>query len=224
MPIANTVGWVALLATALGLAACSSETGSLVSCQSSTSCSASNEKPEQPGTPVKLALTQPDQTALSKLQSQLTPLQSATAESLWDAHRVPFESSLDYDPKSAKNLDAIQVSMGVTSAELDKLGAQGFLISKRTVFPNMAYGISAIYANDLPLYISIDPILDAVHAAYDSILKQIETSLLSGDLETVLQGARARNAAHTSDAQARKDLDFYFSVALSLLRGSAQTP
>lgn len=177
------------------------------------------------GSVVSLKLAASDQAQLTTLQDELRPLQEVTAASLLNARKLPFESALGYDPKTAKNLELIQATpLALSPAELDKLGEQGFAISTRTKFPNMAYGLKAIYAHDLPLYISIDPILDAVHIAYDEILKGIESMVLLPDLDAVLEGARTRNASQTSDAEVRKDLDFYFTAALALLRGRTVEP
>ncbi len=179
------------------------------------------DKPADPGTEVQLALPAASQAQLSKLEAELAPLSAATADSLLRDHGPTFETSLGYDPKTAQHLDLIQATpLALDDAELAKLGEQGFAISTRQKFPNMAYGLKSIYAYDLPVYISIDPILDAVHDAYDNILAAIETQVLFGDLTTLLEVARSRNKQHTADAQTRQDLDLYFSVALSLLKGA----
>jgi hypothetical protein len=174
---------------------------------------------------VTLALSATDQAALSALERRLAPLSAATSQSLLAAHSVQFQSELGYDPQAAAGLELIQSSaLALTPEELTTLGANGFAVSKAHLFPNMAYGLKTIYAHDLPLYISIDPILDAVHNAYDKLLSSLESSVLRSDLELVLKGALERNAAGTQGLEARKDLDLYFSVALSLLRGEPVAP
>jgi hypothetical protein len=159
------------------------------------------------------------------LDGKLAQLSSATSDSLLSAHPVPFQTDLGYDPSTAAGLELIQATgLSLTADELAKLSEHGFVISERQKFANMAMGLNTIYAHDLPLYISIDPILDAVHNAYDGMLKLIEADLLTRSLASVLDGARERNRMQTVDAEVRRDLDFYFSVALSLLRGQAVSP
>lgn len=221
-PLLPRVGIASLLVLSACSVGAANPSGS-ASCTSAGSCP--DERPSEPGKVVQLSLSASDQTALSELESKLAPLSGATADSLMAARPVKLEAELGYDPKTALNLELIQASpLALTQPELDKLGMQGFAISTRMKFPNMAYGLKTIYANDLPVYISVDPILEAVHAAYDAILKDVELFVLVSDLAEVLEGARARNAAMTQERQVKQDLDLYFSVALSLLQGKAVAP
>ena len=86
--------------------------------------------------------------------------------------------ALGYDPLTAANLSLIRGSqLGLTAAEEEVLARNGFVISDRQKFPTFAYGYASIYADDLPLFISADSILYAVHRSYDEMLKQLEISL-----------------------------------------------
>lgn len=181
------------------------------------------DRPTQPGEAV--TLTAPEHPELDALDAQLDALSDATADSVLRERAIPFATELGYDPRAAKNLDKIQASgLALQERDLEKLAQQGFAISTARAFPNMAYGLRSIYAEHLPVYISLDPILEAVHDSYDAILKAVEQSLLVGDLTTVLNVARARNAASAAPAQVRADLDFYLGVALSLLIDQAVQP
>jgi hypothetical protein len=174
---------------------------------------------------VEIAPSASARAALIELENKLAPLSDATADSLMASRPLQLTPELGYDPKAALNLDLIQASpLALTDTELDKLGSQGFAIVPRMTFPTMVYGLATIYAHDLPVYISIDSILETVHAAYDEMLSGIEWSVLHPDLRELLEGARTRNASHTQDHEVKKDLDLYFSVALSLLNGEAVAP
>jgi hypothetical protein len=182
--------------------------------------------PTEPGKAVILTLAAADQAALSELQSELAPLQGLTAAALSARHPITFESNLGYDPRTAKNLDLIQASAAaLNESELNKLGTQGFAISARQQFPNMAYGYKTIYGLDLPVYISLDSILDSVHQSYEDVLESLEQAWLIPDLRTLLTLARKNLAGGgVTDAQTRKDLDFYLGVALGLLDNKAPQP
>lgn len=213
-------------ALALGLAACGSSDGGppKPDCPAGTLNCRPPESPSAPGAVVKLSLSAADQAELDALEAELAPLSAATADSLLSEHSVTFSDDLGYDPKTAKGMELIQSTpLALDAAELDKLGEHGFAISKRQTFANMAYGLKTIYANDLPVYISLDAILDAVHGSYNAILKRVETEVLTRDLHTLLTSARTRNASAPA-AQTRKDLDFYFSVALGLLDAKPVAP
>jgi hypothetical protein len=189
------------LALALGLAgACGTSAApepidpGPTSCASARGC-VPDEKPRDPGTPVTLTLAASDQSVLEALSLQLEATSTLDAATLL-ARAPRFDDELGYDPTTALNLPLIQGSaLALDEAELGKLEANGFAISKRHAFPNMAYGYKTIYALDLPVYVSLDSILDAVHLSYDKILQTVELASLRADLQTLLRTARARLAS-----------------------------
>jgi Protein of unknown function (DUF3160) len=155
---------------------------------------------------------------LATLTAKLRALDGLTPRELLARHAIAFSDTLGYDPLTAKGMELIQASnLRLDAAEQSKLSTQGFVISKRSKFPTMADGLSAIYAADLPVYVSLDAILDAVHVSYDAILKGVEEAQLIADVRTMLGDARTRlrDAALAQDVAT--DLDVYFTVALSLL-------
>jgi|GEM_PF-6435064 len=140
----------------------------------------------------------------------------------------PFAPGLSYDAASAKNVSLIEGSvLGLTAAEKQALGTNGFVISDRQKFPTFTYGYKSIYAADLPLFVSADSILYAVHRSYDGILEDIEqyslistlTSLLNGMREALGAGAIAPLGTDTA-----KDVDLYLAVALGLLTKTSPAP
>lgn len=179
----------------------------------------------EPGTKTAPSLSAADQAQLSKLSTELKAVSALTGPELLAKRSVTFASALGYDPRAAKNLDLIQASaLRLDEAELAKLSAQGFVITPRNKFPNMINGYKTIYAEDLPVYISLDSILDAVHVSYDAILKSLEQSQLSKDLAALLTGALSKVGDPALPATTAKDLDVYFSVAISLLNDSVRAP
>ncbi|HMJ10853.1 MAG TPA: DUF3160 domain-containing protein, partial [Polyangiaceae bacterium] len=143
-------------------------------------------------------------------------------------YAVPFTSDLGYDPLTALRLDLIQQSsLALGSAEQSALSKNGFVISERRHFPSFVYGYATLYMEDLPLYISADSILYAVHESYDAMLASLETAALIPALDQLLdsmRGALARGAASALSADARAHTDVYLSVAKSLLAGQFAPP
>ena len=140
----------------------------------------------------------------------------------------PFAPGLSYDAGSAKNVSLIESSvLGLTAAEKQALGTNGFVISDRQKFPTFTYGYKSIYAADLPLFVSADSILYAVHRSYDGMLEDIEkysliptlTSLLNGMRDSLAAGAIAPLGTDTA-----KDVDLYLAVALGLLTKTSPAP
>jgi hypothetical protein len=179
---------------------------------------------EQPSH-VQLALSASDQSEQSRLTGEVAGLAGLTASDLAVRHPVTH-GSLGYDPSTATNLNLITAStLSPSAQELAVLGQQGFVISRSKEFPSFVYGYSAIYANDLPLFVSADSILDAVHRSYDSMLEQFETNMLISDLQTLLQQMRTNLAASSeATAQVRSDVDLYLAVPLALLTGQTVAP
>ena len=177
------------------------------------------------GTPVKVTTPPAIDAERAAVQRALSDVSSLTADDFRARYAVGHVASLGYDPKTAASLDRINAStVALSSAEMDALGKNGFVMSGAHYFPTFAYGYVMLYADHLPLYVSADSILDAVHRSYDSIFEQIEQTLLVSDLLQFLQGARRQLASAAAlDGTTRKDVDLYLAVALGLLTGTPAT-
>ncbi len=181
-----------------------------------------NERPED-AVEVELSLSAADQAEADDIAAELDETSSLTAEGLRGRYGLEH-SALSYDPGTAEHLDLIQASsLALNDAALEKLGENGFVISAAHEFPSFVYGYQTIYAEDLPVYVSADSILDAVHRSYDEILKQIELGSLSVELEALLGELRGRLSS-VEDKHVRADLDVYLTVADSLLAGEFRSP
>jgi hypothetical protein len=155
-----------------------------------------------------------------QLKSDLGDAQKTTAAQLQERYSLPLTDGIDYGASTAENLELLQASsMKLEPKELDVLNKQGFVISGRQSFPTFAYGYAAIYASDLPVYISADSIADALHRSYDQILSTLETRLLREELDTLLADLQATLRDQPS-SQTRADLDTYLAVAQGLLSGT----
>jgi hypothetical protein len=132
---------------------------------------------------------------------------------------------LGYEPSTALGLDTIQASaLSLNGNELDTLSKNGLVISKRLDFPSFAYGYKSIYLEDLPVYVSADSILEAVHRTFDSLLKQTEEVVLVGELTQMLSGMHSRLVGSSLDVDTAKDADLYLTLAESLLKGALVKP
>ncbi len=183
-----------------------------------------DETPTEPGNDVAVEPSAGAQQAFDSLSAALKSTADTSVDALLSKHAVEFRA-LEYSPSEAAHLDLIQASsMALSDAEMSVLEDNGFVISPRQAFPSFAYGYVSIYAEDLPLYVSADSILNAVHRSYDDVLKLIETNFLIDELDALLGELRAAVADGDLEQSTRQDLDFYLSVAHSLLQNSAQTP
>ncbi|WP_437686856.1 DUF3160 domain-containing protein [Sorangium sp. So ce176] len=192
-------------------------------------CSSGGQPGTEPPTPIEPAPLGPEQGAeLTALLGERDASADMTAEAFASKYAVGFTSSLPYAPADAEHLPLIQgSSLGLDDDELAKLSKNGFVISEKKTFPTFVYGYETIYALDLPIYVSADSILYAVHRSYDAILKAIELASLSPELATMLEEMRARLAGGAGSelgAEARADADLFTAVALALLTDAAVAP
>ncbi|HMA96924.1 MAG TPA: DUF3160 domain-containing protein, partial [Polyangiaceae bacterium] len=154
------------------------------------------------------------------LQQIIETSHAMDGAALTAAYPAPAIAALTYDPKTASGMELIQASpLALNANELSVLGANGLVISKRTEFPSFAYGYKSIYAADLPVYVSADSILEAVHRTFDTLLTQNEQLVLINELGAMLAGMRTRLVDATFEESAKKDVDLYLTVAASLLAG-----
>lgn len=161
------------------------------------------------------------------LTDELTRAQQLDAEALLTKHPYAALESLSYDPAQAEFLDRIQDSaLGLSESELTRLSEHGFVISTNQAFPTFVRGYAAIYSEHLPVYISADAILEAVHSSYDSILMSVEQQALIPALDRLLADMHAalpaRPLAVSDDVVT--GVDEYLAVARSLLGGAPVAP
>jgi hypothetical protein len=137
----------------------------------------------------------------------------------------PYRAKIDFDATSSASTALIQRSaLALDDDEMAVLARNGFVLSDRKAFPNFLMAYAEVYRNDLPVYVSADSILHALHKSYDAMLREVEDTVLAPLLETVLQDLRKRLAKHPGVTQSRKDLDLHLAVALSLLGDEPVAP
>lgn len=177
-----------------------------------------------PGTAVTLSVTPSVQATKSDLDAALSELGELDAAAFAEKTTVQFED-LSYDPGDALGLELIENSnLGLNASEMQQLEEKGFVISERNSFPSFTYGYASIYGDDLPLYVTADSILHALHRSYDNIVKEFEVHSLVPALEGLLDGMieTLKESDHSGDL--RKDLDIYLAAAQSLLTNDLVEP
>ncbi|WP_437911832.1 DUF3160 domain-containing protein [Sorangium sp. So ce302] len=201
----------------------------LVALAAGCSGEGSQPPPGTDGTQLPSTELGPEQQAeLTALLAERDASASMSAEDFAARYPVPFASGLSYAPADAAGLSLLQgTALALDEDELAKLSANGFVISSKKSFPTFVYGYESIYSLDLPLYVSADSILFAVHRSYDAILKAVELASLAPELGTMLKQMRARLASGAGaelGAEARADADLFTAVALALLDGAPVAP
>jgi hypothetical protein len=177
------------------------------------------------GTPVVITDPAARAQALAALRADIAsdrPADAAAFQSRWPTH---YRTSLPYDPLQAQGIDKLTASrLGVSDAERQAIARDGFVISGRQAFPTFFYGYKAIYADHLPLYVSVDSVMYAVHRSYDAALMSLEYGFLAPTLKKLLSdvhSALASGVGSDLSADVRADVDLYLTVARQLLGDTA---
>jgi len=179
-----------------------------------------------PGGPVSVSLQTAEYGALAQ---QLSDARALSAAQLRAQHAPSFGEGLGYSAVSATGLELIQASkLSLTASERARLGQTGFVILPRREYPSFPYAYTEIYSEDLPVFVSADMILEAVHRSYDSILQALEQTELTPRLDRLLSRLTDRLASAqfggADGAGLAADLDLYLTVGRRLLGGAEYAP
>jgi len=142
-------------------------------------------------------------------------------------------AKLPFSPARAEFYDRVAKALKLGAAARAQLEKSGVALVTDPRNFSMAAAYYELYTKDLPLLVTTDSILDAMHRSFDSVLADLEESVLREALERALrkvQMALPDIAKGTPELiEACKDLDLYLTVALNLLeadpdRGRLLTP
>lgn len=177
-------------------------------------------EPVDPTEPGVIVPTNPENPDHNEVKALLDVSQNWTVDDFMDAYSPAFNNTLTYEPADALFLDLIdQSSFALSPEEKTRLSNDGFVRTDQQ-FPTFTYGYGTIYLEDLPVFVSADSILFAMHRSYDAILKGIEMTELLPALVDLIDAMRARlleGRAAGFSAEQITDLDLYLAVAGTLL-------
>lgn len=151
--------------------------------------------------------------------------ENLNAEQLEDMHRAGlFNDGAPTSFAQSEFSNEIDAVYKLTDYEKSLIDRNGFMVTERTPFPSFGTAFHNIYIKDLPVFVSSDAILHAVHKSYDMILMDVEGSLLVPSMQEVLEKSRnelqnlaTRYAGQQDVLRSLDDLDVYLAVAARLL-------
>jgi hypothetical protein len=142
-----------------------------------------------------------------------------------------FARSVPGSTVEPRMLSLINAKYALTGGEKALLGENGFVVTERIPPGSFGQAYLDIYRADLPLYISTDAILHALHMSYDELLKQTEEEYLVPKLKMALSSLAGtlswleqKYAGHPAMKPSLQDLDLYLAVAQRLLMGTGPAP
>jgi len=169
---------------------------------------------------------------LDAYKSYLASHQDMTVAEVLKEYPAPlFQSRIPGPLLGVRYLDSVIIKYKLTQAEQSMLARNGFVVSERLSFKgldnNFGMAFSDIWHKDLPVFITSDAILHAVHMSYDEILKMTEMNYLIPRLSKLLEQLHtkslpAMDAKYGSDPAMLPmlyDVDAYLTVARKLLTG-----
>ncbi|MBA4063699.1 MAG: hypothetical protein C0501_08300 [Isosphaera sp.] len=133
-----------------------------------------------------------------------------------------YRDGLSFDPTQARHFDTLNKKFQLTADELALFKKQGLVsldLGRRYSFAAAYY---QIYADDLPVLVTTDSIMHALHKSYDEILMDLEMGVFAPTITQLLAKMHdelGRRPADKAEAEAR-DVDLYLTVARNLLAGA----
>jgi len=135
--------------------------------------------------------------------------------------------SVNITTEQSEFLNQIIQLYSLTQAEADLLVKNNFVVSERLSFNTFGQALHDVYGKDLPVFLTTDAVLHALHMSYDRILMDLEIALLEPNLKEILAGLYtayptllAKYSGNEELQQALSDVDLYITVARSLLEES----
>lgn len=126
-------------------------------------------------------------------------------------------------PNNVEFFDEVKKTYNLTNDEILLLEKHGFVISERLSQDNIWDVLRNVYKNDLPVFISSDMILHALHMSYDAILRTTEQRIIYSMLDEALLEMH-NELSELKKIQAPNylteninDVDIYITVARKLL-------
>ena len=131
---------------------------------------------------------------------------------------LPTIDALSYEPGKAVGLDEIAKAYPLSTAQRETLDHLGFVALTNTAAPTFGIGYHEIYDADLPVLITTDSVLHAMHRSLDRLLQDVERALV-GDLDAMLVALHEEVATEVPDelSAAHEDLDVLLTVARCLM-------
>lgn len=120
-------------------------------------------------------------------------------------------------------LDTASSVFSLTQAEKTRLSENHFFVSERLTKNSFTTAFHEVYAKDLPVFVSTDAILHALHNTYSTLLKTIEREQLSTNLLELVKTmynefpAMAANYSNYNMDKSLADIDLYLTVVYSLM-------
>jgi len=139
-----------------------------------------------------------------------------------DIYLKGFENAISFD--KINYLDSVILKLNLTNDELGLLKQNMFFVTERLSHQNFGQAFHTIYNYDLPVFITTDAVLHALHMSYNHILKNLERQIMSGNLEEFLKSLydsfgilQQKHGNSEALLVGLADADLFITIAYSLI-------
>lgn len=154
-----------------------------------------------------------------------------TSQGLQASHPTdPFYNTARVSLATALYGDSISQQFGLTEHEKSLVEKHGFMVTERLSYPSFGSALLHVYTRDLPVFVSTDAVLHALHMSYDAVLKDIERTTLIPRLKQLLERLHAEitplkkeYAGQPMMLRSLQDVDLYLTIPRQLL-GESTSP
>lgn len=136
--------------------------------------------------------------------------------------RSPYLKKLSFDPTKARYFDLVRHRLKLSKDEIARYTRNGYVAIDQGQLQSFPAAYQQVYTSDLPVFITTDSILHALHRSYDALLMELETWHFRWTISEVLAECHAelKKLAKSAPPELRpslQDVDLYLSVAQKLL-------
>ena len=181
---------------------------------------------DSPAEPMTAAEIEATFSRLSALKQGLDP--SDVFPDAWDSETQTNVSPQGGQSRDIKKVDFIELvveELALTDQHLSQLLRDGVILRRMQSDFSFPAAYYSIYVRDLPLLVTTDSVLHAVHRSFDEIVDETESTMIQPVLIRMLDRMHselakihdAGDADHLVDSL--RDVDLYLTVARNLLEG-----
>jgi hypothetical protein len=137
-----------------------------------------------------------------------------------------YVEKLSFDPTRAEFFDEVSKKLALTPAEIEKFRKNGFVSLDLNAKHCMVSAYFDIFTKDLPVLVTTDSMLHALHRSFDSILMELENHYFWSGLTGIVASGQEELKKAIKDnpppalADNCKDVDLFLTVAEHLLQGA----
>jgi len=136
------------------------------------------------------------------------------------AIKPPSPTHLSFDPTKVAHASAVEDALGLTDDEMGVFKKNGFVMVDHGNNLSMGQAYFQIYKADLPVFVTTDSILHALHRSYDKVLMELEQLVLIPNLQAVFTAIEPMLCPLAKEPGLREsvqDLALYSAVVRNLL-------